>query len=766
MALVTLFTTVVAELIVGQRDAPADLVGTGIGIAKRSERCDIHSGAEYTPAEGAARPGCPYPTESMAFLDLIEKKRDGGELSAGEIEWFIGRYVDEDIADYQMAAFLMATMWRGLTDAETCDLTRSMATSGASFEFGRIEGPKVDKHSTGGVGDTVSLLLAPLAAACGCFVPMVSGRGLGHTGGTLDKLESIPGFRTDLSYRQFADQLEDIGVAMGAQTADLVPADRKLYELRSLTATVPETGLITASILSKKIAEGADALVLDVKTGSGAFMRSLEDARRLAARFEQAVLAELERAFDRLDRLLELRPERRIDVVIYDPAIFDEQFRGLFRFQAAGFYHGVIRVRGATELNVELSRVLHHELVHAALDAAAPSLIFPGWVNEGGAEWFEARALGKRALSSGERAALGRIAAQGALLPMESLNVRSFAGMDGNRASVAYLQSYALIDYLVRTFGERTLPRFYAELIRSRTSIAPSNARTASMHARWSDASWRSSTEMRVRPLAAICLLLALACGAPEWEEWEVRGVVRDVVREDGQVVIEHDDIPDLMSAMTMSFDVPDAALLGRMEKGMVVSFTLRRVDRSFHIVAFEAIDVDADAAAPRAARLLGARDLAPDFDLIDQDGRPLRLGDLRGVVVVLDFVFTQCPGPCPILTSSHVALQRSIPADVRPHTRLVSITLDPARDTPECCVRTPWRAVRILSGWSFLGGPVETVDAVVRAYGVGVVMREDGEIEHAVATFLIDPEGRIAKRYLGLEHEPESLLLDLQSLL
>jgi len=185
-------------------------------------------------------------------------------------------------------------------------------------------------------------------------------------------------------------------------------------------------------------------------------------------RFEQAVLAELERGFDRLDRLLELRPDRRIDVVIYDPAIFDEQFRGLFRFQAAGFYHGVIRVRGATELNVELSRVLHHELVHAALDAAAPSLIFPGWVNEGGAEWFEARALGKRALSSGERAALGRIVGQGALLPMESLNVRSFAGMDGNRAAVAYLQSYALIDYLVRTFGERTLPRFYAELIRSR----------------------------------------------------------------------------------------------------------------------------------------------------------------------------------------------------------------------------------------------------------------------------------------------------------
>lgn len=185
-------------------------------------------------------------------------------------------------------------------------------------------------------------------------------------------------------------------------------------------------------------------------------------------RFEQEVLSELERAFDRLDRLLELRPERRIDVVIYDPAAFDQQFRGFFRFQAAGFYHGVIRVRGATALSVELSRVLHHELVHAALDAAAPSLIFPGWVNEGGAEWFEARALGKRSLTGGERAALARLSQQGALLPIVSLNVQSFGGMDGQAAQVAYLQSYALIDYLARTFGERKLPQFYAELIRSR----------------------------------------------------------------------------------------------------------------------------------------------------------------------------------------------------------------------------------------------------------------------------------------------------------
>jgi hypothetical protein len=185
-------------------------------------------------------------------------------------------------------------------------------------------------------------------------------------------------------------------------------------------------------------------------------------------RFEQEVLDELERAFDRLDRLLDLRPGRRIDVVVYDPAAFDRQFNGRFRFQAAGFYHGVIRVRGDTRLTVELSRVLHHELVHAALDAAAPSLIFPGWVNEGGAEWFEARALGKRGLSSGERAALARLAEGGALLTLESLNIQSFAGMGAERARIAYLQSYALIDYLVRSYGERKLSNFYAGLMRSR----------------------------------------------------------------------------------------------------------------------------------------------------------------------------------------------------------------------------------------------------------------------------------------------------------
>jgi len=185
-------------------------------------------------------------------------------------------------------------------------------------------------------------------------------------------------------------------------------------------------------------------------------------------RFEQQVLDELERGYDSLEGLLGLRPTRKIDVVIYDPVLFDEQFRGLFRFPAAGFYQGVIRVRGATRLSVELSRVLHHELVHAALDAAAPALVFPGWVNEGGAEWFEARAQGKRGLSTWERAALSQMAGQGELHALQTLNVRAFSRMGPRQAQAAYLQSYALIDLLVRRYGERKLPRFYEQLIQSR----------------------------------------------------------------------------------------------------------------------------------------------------------------------------------------------------------------------------------------------------------------------------------------------------------
>lgn len=185
-------------------------------------------------------------------------------------------------------------------------------------------------------------------------------------------------------------------------------------------------------------------------------------------RFEQAVLDELERAYDRLGTWLGLRPERRIEVVIYDPSVFDQQFRGLFRFSAAGFYHGVIRIRGGTQLTVNLSSVLHHELVHAAFDAAAPSLVIPGWVNEGSAEWFEARARGVRGLSVGQRAFLTDVARRGALHRLVVLNTQAFGGFGADAARLAYLQSHALIDYLVRRHGERKLGQFYDQLFRSR----------------------------------------------------------------------------------------------------------------------------------------------------------------------------------------------------------------------------------------------------------------------------------------------------------
>jgi pyrimidine-nucleoside phosphorylase len=220
----------------------------------------------------------------MRFLDLIEAKKRGDALAPDRWSAAIRAIVAGGVPDYQIAALLMAVRWRGMDAAEAVALTEAMIDSGERWKFDAPPGPLVDKHSTGGVGDKVSLVLAPLAAACGCAVPMVSGRGLGHSGGTLDKLETIPGFRTDLSREAFARQLDAIGVAMGAQTEHLVPADRILYALRDATATVDEPGLITASILSKKIAEGASALVLDVKVGRGAFLGSIEATRELALR--------------------------------------------------------------------------------------------------------------------------------------------------------------------------------------------------------------------------------------------------------------------------------------------------------------------------------------------------------------------------------------------------------------------------------------------------------------------------------------------------
>ncbi|MCC7476505.1 MAG: thymidine phosphorylase, partial [Pirellulales bacterium] len=213
---------------------------------------------------------------------LISKKRDGLELTAGEIGSLITGYVRGEVPDYQMAAWAMAVFLRGMTVAETAALTEHMLHSGVTFQWPAGEAPKVDKHSTGGIGDKVSLPLAPLLACCDLQVPMISGRGLGATGGTLDKLEAIPGFRTNLTTAEFQQVCRNVGCVISGATADLVPADRKLYALRDVTGTVPSIPLITASIMSKKLAEGLDALVLDVKHGSGAFMKSLGDAQALA----------------------------------------------------------------------------------------------------------------------------------------------------------------------------------------------------------------------------------------------------------------------------------------------------------------------------------------------------------------------------------------------------------------------------------------------------------------------------------------------------
>lgn len=224
------------------------------------------------------------PHESLRAPAIIEAKRDGRALTREEIDFLIAGYTEGAVPDYQMAALAMAIHFRGMSDEETTDLTRAMLHSGEILDLSDLEGPKADKHSTGGVGDKTSLILAPLAAACGVTVPMISGRALGHTGGTLDKLESIPGFRVGLSLDEFRRTLRSHKLSFIGQTAEIAPADKKLYALRDVTATVPVLPLIVASIMGKKLAEGIDALILDVKTGDGAFMQREEDSITLATR--------------------------------------------------------------------------------------------------------------------------------------------------------------------------------------------------------------------------------------------------------------------------------------------------------------------------------------------------------------------------------------------------------------------------------------------------------------------------------------------------
>lgn len=282
---------------------------------------------------------------------------------------------------------------------------------------------------------------------------------------------------------------------------------------------------------------------------------------------------------------------------------------------------------------------------------------------------------------------------------------------------------------------------------------------------------------MRTDPsaqLAAAGVLIALACGAVEYP---ARGVVRDVQPETGQVLIEHEDVPGLMPAMTMNFDVADRALLAEIEPGQTIDFRIAHRGSAYVITRIEPIGRsggaadagpagDAGVAGSRFDRLRGVDDPAPEFSLQDQNGDRFALSALRGRAVLLDFVYTSCPGPCPIQTGTHVEVQRRLSPGLRDRSWFVSVSLDPLRDTPGALRDYARARGADLANWSFLTGPPEEVASVVRAYGVGTLREPDGQIDHMVVTYLIDPRGRVAKRYLGLDHEADELARDLGSLL
>jgi protein SCO1/2 len=256
--------------------------------------------------------------------------------------------------------------------------------------------------------------------------------------------------------------------------------------------------------------------------------------------------------------------------------------------------------------------------------------------------------------------------------------------------------------------------------------------------------------------VAGIVLLVA-ACGAGG-DRYPAHGVVRDVQREFGQVTIEHGDIPGLMSAMTMNFDVPDAALLERLERGQVLEFTVEFTGRSYRVVEAVVVERETGAAAAQRTALAAERTPVPDFELTDQAGRTVTLASLRGKTLLLDFVYTSCPGPCPILTSQHAALQRALSPDVRERVWFVSISVDPERDTPDALRAYAEARGADLARWSFLTGPSELLADLVERMGVGTIREPDGTIEHTVVTFVVDADGRIAERFLGLEHDPEEV--------